>query len=185
MSNLFKAQAYNNAWSNFRLLSACRQLSAAELSAERTSFFPSIIATLNHILIVDWFYVSGLEGDCIGPAAFVDLIPCPDLAHLIDEQTAIDRRFIAVASDPQRAVADRSIEMPRRDRVQIERFDRAFLNLVQHQIHHRGQVHAMLSGTSVKPPQLDEFYPASQPDKDLRKPDFDAMGITEQDVWEE
>ncbi|TGV85069.1 damage-inducible protein DinB, partial [Mesorhizobium sp. M2D.F.Ca.ET.145.01.1.1] len=26
-----------------------------------------------------------------------------------------------------------------------------------HDIHHRGQVHAMLSDTSVAPPQLDEF----------------------------
>jgi uncharacterized damage-inducible protein DinB len=27
-----------------------------------------------------------------------------------------------------------------------------------HQIHHRGQAHAMLAGTSVAPPQLDEFF---------------------------
>ena len=39
-----------------------------------------------------------------------------------------------------------------------ERIDRLLLHLFEHQIHHRGQVHAMLSGTSVKPPQLDEFY---------------------------
>jgi uncharacterized damage-inducible protein DinB len=31
-------------------------------------------------------------------------------------------------------------------------------HLFVHQIHHRGQVHAMLSGTSVAPPQLDEFF---------------------------
>ena len=31
-------------------------------------------------------------------------------------------------------------------------------HLYIHQIHHRGQVHAMLSGTSVAPPQLDEFF---------------------------
>ena len=32
------------------------------------------------------------------------------------------------------------------------------LHLFQHQIHHRGQAHAMLSGTEVAPPQLDEFH---------------------------
>jgi len=31
-------------------------------------------------------------------------------------------------------------------------------HLFIHQIHHRGQAHAMLSGTTVKPPQLDEFF---------------------------
>ncbi len=183
MLDLFKAQAYNNAWSNFRLHAACRKLAPAELSAERTAFFPTIIATLNHILIVDWFYVSGLEGDCMGPAAYADDMPFPDLADLIEAQAEIDRRFIAVSSDPQRAVPDRRIDLPRGDMIEVERFDRTFLHLIQHQIHHRGQVHAMLSGTSVKPPQLDEFYLAWEPDQELRKPDFDAMGITEQEIW--
>jgi len=31
-------------------------------------------------------------------------------------------------------------------------------HLFVHQIHHRGQAHAMLSGTRVAPPQLDEFF---------------------------
>ncbi|RZI68452.1 MAG: damage-inducible protein DinB [Pseudomonas sp.] len=39
-----------------------------------------------------------------------------------------------------------------------ERVDRLLLHLFQHQIHHRGQVHGMLSGTRISPPQLDEFY---------------------------
>jgi uncharacterized damage-inducible protein DinB len=48
-------QAYNNAWANHRLLNACAQLSQAEFEAPRTGFFPSIRATLNHNLTVDWF----------------------------------------------------------------------------------------------------------------------------------
>jgi uncharacterized damage-inducible protein DinB len=32
------------------------------------------------------------------------------------------------------------------------------MHLFQHQLHHRGQVHAMLSGTRVAPPQLDEYF---------------------------
>ena len=39
-----------------------------------------------------------------------------------------------------------------------ERIGDLLAHLFMHQIHHRGQVHAMLSGTSVKPPQLDEFF---------------------------
>jgi uncharacterized damage-inducible protein DinB len=32
------------------------------------------------------------------------------------------------------------------------------MHLFQHQLHHRGQAHAMLSGTRVAPPQLDEYF---------------------------
>jgi len=57
-----RAMAYNNAWANHRLLAACAGLTQAEFEAPRTGFFPSIQATLNHILIIDRFYVDALEG---------------------------------------------------------------------------------------------------------------------------
>src|SRR5436853_539036 len=50
----FATMAYNNAWANHRLLTACCKLSQADFEAQRTSFFPSIKATLNHNLTVDW-----------------------------------------------------------------------------------------------------------------------------------
>ncbi|WP_343228954.1 DinB family protein [Pseudovibrio sp. Ad13] len=61
MLQYFQAQAKNNAWANYRLLSSCKKLSEDELAAKRTSFFPSILMTLNHILTVDWFYISALD----------------------------------------------------------------------------------------------------------------------------
>jgi len=45
--------ACNNAWANHRLLGACAKLSQRDFLAPRTSFFPSIKATLNHNLTVD------------------------------------------------------------------------------------------------------------------------------------
>ena len=39
-----------------------------------------------------------------------------------------------------------------------ERVSYLLAHLFQHQIHHRGQAHAMLSGAGVSPPQLDEFF---------------------------
>ena len=44
-----RRRAANNAWSNFRLHRACARLSQADFEAERTSFFPSLSETLNHI----------------------------------------------------------------------------------------------------------------------------------------
>ena len=56
-----------------------------------------------------------------------------------------------------------------------ERLDRVLAHLSMHQIHHRGQAHAMLSGTRVAPPQLDEFLLAN--DAPLRAADLAALGL--------
>ena len=66
----YRAMAFNNLWANHRLLTACAALSQAEWVAPRTGFFPSLRATLNHILIIDRFYVDALEGGTLGHAAF-------------------------------------------------------------------------------------------------------------------
>jgi len=72
-SNLqaMRSMAHNNAWANHRLLRACAQLTQPEFEATRNSFFPSIQTTLNHILIVDWFYVDALECGTLGPTAWL------------------------------------------------------------------------------------------------------------------
>ena len=72
-------------------------------------------------------------------------------------------------------------EMVRDGWTQRERTDRTLLHIFQHQVHHRGQVHAMLAGTSVKPPQLDEFFCESE--DDLRREDFAALGFEEAAIW--
>jgi len=59
----YRAFAYNNAWANYRLLGACAELTQGDFEAERTSFFPSLQATLNHIYEIDLFYVDALEGN--------------------------------------------------------------------------------------------------------------------------
>src|SRR4051794_15218616 len=61
LAHHFAAMAYNNAWANHRLLSACARLTQAEFVAPRVSFFPSLKATLNHLLTVDWYYLDALE----------------------------------------------------------------------------------------------------------------------------
>ncbi|MEL6452942.1 MAG: DinB family protein [Pseudomonadota bacterium] len=181
--DLFAPQAYNNAWANHRLHRACAQLSPEALAAVRPSFFGSIIAALNHILIVDWFYVSALEGACMGRAAFDAAVPHPEMAQLRAAQRAIDQRLIAVTEDATLSDPARVIRMPRSIGMQEERFDRTFLHLIQHQIHHRGQVHGLLSQTDVAPPQLDEFYMAWDWDADRRAPDFAELGWDEAQIW--
>lgn len=183
LATYFRSQAYNNAWANHRLLQACGQLSQEDLTAERVSFFPTLIETLNHILIVDWFYISGLEGDSLGPAAFDPDVPCPEFADLEVEQRAVDRRLIAVCDELSKDSIDAPVELDRGTRIQTEPAGRILLHLFQHQIHHRGQVHAMLSGTRVAPPQLDEFFLGDGRERSFRGDDFDALGFREETIW--
>lgn len=177
----YRAMAYNNAWANHRLLNACLELTQDEFVATRTGFFPSIAQTLNHILIVDWFYVDGLEGGWLGPKAWADRMPCATAEHLIREQAAVDSRLIAVCNALTEACLNTEVRLNRDTRVQTERRDRLLLHLFQHQIHHRGQAHAMLSGTTKKPPQLDEFFAVNE--APLRAAEFAALGWTEETVW--
>lgn len=177
----FRAFAHNNAWANHRLLTACAELSQLEFEAARTGFFPSLQKTLNHVYFVDLFYVDALEGGSLGPKAWANEIPCPSLAELKPAQAAIDRRLIALCDALTPELLDGIVRVHRETRVQAERRDRLLMHLFQHQIHHRGQAHAMLSATSVKPPQLDEFFAAEE--APLRGSEFDELGWTEATVW--
>src|SRR5438445_13141222 len=71
----YRAMAYNNGWANHRLLAACLRLSQAEFTAPRTGFFPSLRATLSHLLIIDRFYIDAIEGGTLGPAAWTNQEP--------------------------------------------------------------------------------------------------------------
>ena len=181
MVETYRAMAYNNAWANHRLLTACEKLTSDEFAATRTSFFPSLAATLNHNLTIDWFYVDALEGGDLGPRAWAVEIPHPLVADLKREQAAIDRRLIAVCEALTEASLGENVHVNRITRVQVERRDRLLLHLFQHQTHHRGQAHAMLAGTPVKPPQLDEFFSIGE--APLRAEEFRELGWTEATVW--
>lgn len=180
--------AYNNAWANHRLLKACAALSQAEVDARRTSFFPSIRATLNHNLTVDWYYVDALERSLADQApnlAAGQFFDPPEPFHTISEigaaQRAVDSRLVALCRPLTDADLARPIAVPRRAGVLQEPATRLLAHLFQHQIHHRGQVHAMLAGSSVAPPQLDEFFCANE--AHLRATDLAELGYSEAEIW--
>lgn len=188
LAHHFRTMAYNNAWSNHRLLKACARLTADEFTARRTGFFPSIKATCNHIVTVDWLYIDMLERavqgrppNMEGRKFFEPAEPFDDCAALAEAQRAADRRLIALCNGLDDAQLDGPVQVPRRDGIHVDRVARILAHLFQHQIHHRGQVHAMLSGTAVEPPQLDEFFCSNE--VPLRAPDFAELGFTEEAIW--
>lgn len=151
-------------WADHRLLTACAALSQRDVDAPRASFFRSLRAALNHILTVDLFHGDAMEVGTVGPAAWANPEPCRTIAALHQAQAAIDRCLIAVVEH--------------RDSSGL---DRLLLHLFQHQIHHRGQAHAMLAGTLLKPPQLDEFFSAGE--APLHEPKFADLGWAESMFW--
>lgn len=184
----FAAEAHNNAWANHRLLEACARLSQADFAAPRTGFFLSIRATLNHIVTVDWLYVDALERALAGrephedPGAFFrPEEPFQRCAELAAAQRATDRRLLALCDALRDEDLDAEVAIRRAHGIARDPAHRILAHLFQHQVHHRGQAHAMLSGTPVAPPQLDEFYCAG--DAPLRAADFAALGFTESAIW--
>jgi uncharacterized damage-inducible protein DinB len=153
------AMARNNAWSNRRLHATCARLSQAELEAPRTSFFPTLQATLNHIYTVDAYYLDALEGGGRGLALLDNPIPHPRMAELGPAQLESDARLIRFCEALDDTALECEVVLDRGDEgLTRERVHAVLAHLFVHQIHHRGQAHAMLSGTAIAPPQLDEFF---------------------------
>ena len=180
--------ACNNAWANHRLLNVCTRLSQADFIAARTSFFPSIKATLNHNLTVVWYYVDALErafrGDTPNSAVerfFDPEEPFAAGAELQAAQRATDRRLIDACAALTASQLELPVPVQRRTGIEIEKATRLLAHLFQHQIHHRGQVHAMLAWTPVKPPQLDEFFCANE--APLRSVELSELGLSEERIW--
>jgi uncharacterized damage-inducible protein DinB len=151
--------AGNNRWSSDRLYRAVLALEPGEFEAERVSFFPSIKATLNHIFSVDLYYFDMLIEGGVGLRVFDRFVDFDDPPQLAEAQAIQDGKLIAFCERLTALDLDRRVATDRGDDGEIpERIGDLLAHLFLHQIHHRGQVHAMLAGTSVKPPQLDEFF---------------------------
>jgi len=170
-----------NRLANFRLHNACGELTDEEFRAPRTGFFPSLWATLNHILIVDWYYIAALYREPDIRRAFASETPYATMRELTPAQVKSDQRLIDWCDAADDEALDIYVEMDRESFVQRDLARHVLMHLVTHQIHHRGQAHAMLSGTSVKPPQLDEFVMPSE--SRFRVDDLAALGWTEADLF--
>ena len=176
--SFLRTQVHANRLANHRLHESMRGLPDAGYAAPRTSFFPSLKATLEHILAVDRYYLAGLHGEGDMARQWRESPRPASVAELAIEQARADERFIAHVTALAPAELDDVVELDRGEgRVQRERRGHVIGHLIAHQLHHRGQAHAMLAGTSVAPPQLDEFLMPSE--AHLRVADLQALGWTE------
>ena len=179
---LLRIRAHANRLANHRLHTAMAALSHADLHATRTSFFPTLMATLNHILWVDSYYIDVLHAEPDARERGLAFVPEDMLAALADRQRLSDERLLRWLAAADDAVLDATVQMPRpQGRIQSDAAAHMLQHLFMHQTHHRGQAHAMLSGTALPPPALDDFLMPSEPH--LRTAEMAALGWDEAMVY--
>ena len=182
LASHLRIQARANRLANFRLHAAMAPLSPADFHARHTGFFPSLAGTLNHVLVVDEYYIGSLLGESVLAAHWDSFVPAADLAELARRQATSDERLIAFCDRLDAAGCAAEVAMDRGEgRIQRELAAHVLQHLFMHQTHHRGQAHAMLSGTAVKPPQLDEFLMPSE--AVFRTAEMAALGWREDFVY--
>lgn len=152
------AMARYNLWQNESLLATADGLSPSERKKDRGAFFGSIEQTLSHLLWGDRVWMSRFAGTPLPDGGI------PESTGLIEswsgycqERKVFDERILQWAHEvtPDWFKGDlnwysgalgREVTKPRKTLV---------IQLFNHQTHHRGQIHAMLTSVGAKPDDTD------------------------------
>jgi uncharacterized damage-inducible protein DinB len=152
---LFRDFARYNRLANERLYAACAELTDAERSQRRQAFFGSIHGTLNHIMVGDRIWLARFAGESV-PSTGLDAVLYPGFADLRAARAREDARIEAFAAGLTEAFLGRVFRYVNNEgREFADPAGMLVQHFFNHQTHHRGQVHDMLSQTRVKPPVLD------------------------------
>jgi uncharacterized damage-inducible protein DinB len=135
-----------NAWCNERLYDAAATLSDADYRADRGAFFKSLHGTLNHLLVGDRIWMTRFTGKGELPKS-LNTILYDDLAALRAARRAEDVSISGYLKglsedDLKGTIRYRTFMNPATIEQQIAPALDHFFN---HQTHHRGQAHALLS----------------------------------------
>lgn len=156
--------ARHNRWQNDSMYGAANGLSEAERRRDRGSFFKSIQATLSHILWADQIWMSRIS-DWTAPGTGISgsTTLYEDWQDLRTRRAAADQRFITWADQITQAEIDGDLVYHDTSGAE-QRRDRAMclMQVFNHQTHHRGQVHAMLTAAGARPDDTDlQVMPAA------------------------
>lgn len=155
----FATFARYNAWANRRLYDAAAHLSDADYRADRGAFFKSVHGTLNHLIVADRIWLKRFTGE--GPAPDrLDAILFDGLSPLREAREAEDQRIIEFVDGLDDARLSSVIRFRRVSGPEVieQRLVPALSHFLNHQTHHRGQVHALLTGLAGHAPELDLLY---------------------------
>ena len=156
MSNDYRQRAAYNRWANVRLYEAALALDEGTYRRDVGAFFKNMHGTLNHLVLTDRIWMKRLTGIGEHPNQ-LDAIIYEDRKALTLARADEDDRIIRYVDSLDEAALDglqsyattsgKPHEQKRRD---------ILLHLFNHQTHHRGQAHTILSMvTGKEPPSLD------------------------------
>ncbi|MEJ1159812.1 DinB family protein [Prosthecomicrobium sp. N25] len=152
MPSTIRMFARYNQWANRRLYEAAARLTPAEYRADHGAFFRSLKGTLNHILVGDRVWMSRFTGTGPVPSR-LDEILFEDFAALRAAREAEDARIVAWADGlDEAALAGRFTYRPL---TRPEPITQPLWHFFNHQTHHRGQAHVILTRTTGEGPELD------------------------------
>jgi uncharacterized damage-inducible protein DinB len=159
MKDHYTSFAGYNAWANRRLYDAAAQLSDTEYRADRGVFFKSMHGTLNHLLTTDRIWMKRFTGEGEAPDR-LDTILHERLADLRAARDAEDRRIVAWIDSLDEArlkgvIRYRRVSTPD---AFVQPLMPALDHWFNHQTHHRGQAHMILTSFAKKAPELDLLY---------------------------
>jgi len=148
-----------NAWANARIYEATADLTKEEFGRDTGAFFKSMRGTLNHILVADRIWMKRFTGEGAAPAS-LDTTLYSDFAKLKKERQTEDNRIVDwVGSQSEKAFTGRFTYMTVTDmRTVSQRLAPALAHLFNHQTHHRGQAHMVLTVLGRPSVQLDLIY---------------------------
>ena len=159
MKRHFQMFAAYNRWANEELYQAAGKLSQEAYNRDVGAFFGSMNGTLNHILVADRIWMKRFSQTGDHPDK-LDAILETEFQNLQLAREREDRRIIDwVESLDEDALEEefsyRTITTP----MDItQRLGPAVSHLFNHQTHHRGQAHMILSVLGDNPPSLDLLF---------------------------
>ena len=155
-----RTMARYNSWQNGSLFGAADGLNDKERDRNRGAFFGSIRGTLNHLYWADRLWMSRFTSAIAEPplsaiAGSVDIFS--DWPSLVEERKALDGDIIDWAGSLTEDYLDQPF-LHYKDTLghQGKRpLALCVVHMFNHQTHHRGQVHAMLTAAGAEPDDTD------------------------------
>jgi uncharacterized damage-inducible protein DinB len=154
----FTTLAHYNAWANGRIYETSARLSDENYRADLGAFFHSVHRTLNHILVGDQIWMHRMTGDGPSPTR-LDEVPHDTLSSLTGAREAEDARIISfIEGLSADAMAGTFTYRNMSGAEFTQPLAPVLTHFFNHQTHHRGQVHALLTRLDEQGPELDLIY---------------------------
>lgn len=159
MQQHFRMFAAYNRWANALVYDAAARLTEDELAHGCGAFFGSMLGTLNHLLVADRIWMKRFTGEGEAPKT-LDAVLFADFARLRAAREAEDARIVSwVETLTPKALAGRFTYMTVTDvRTVSQRLAPALAHFFNHQTHHRGQAHMILTTLGKPSLVLDLVY---------------------------